>query len=110
MAFVRELFLDQGSTFSANVNVYNPDGTLVDLSSYSARSMFRKHYASTNSHTFTANINVNNNVIVLSMNAATTANVTPGRYMYDVEIYNDAANVVIRVLEGLLTVTPEITR
>lgn len=105
------LYIDQGTTFSANVPISNTNtgNTDVDLSEYSARSKFRRHYSSANSHTLTANIHVNSAVVMLSMNAAATANVTDGRYMFDVEIYT-AGGIVYRVADGILTVTPEVTR
>lgn len=103
-AINRFLYLDQGTTFTANVAVDD-----FDLTGYSARSSFRRHFSSSNVHNFTCTVDVNNSVVVLSMNAAATSNVTDGRYMYDVEIYN-GSGAVYRILEGILTVTPEVTR
>ena len=40
---------------------------------------------------------------------ANTANVTPGRYVYDVKI-TSPASVVTRVVEGIVTVLPSVTR
>lgn len=106
------LYLDQGTTFSANVPISNTNtgNTDLDLVNYAARSMFRKHYSSSNSYTFNASIHVNDAIVMLSMNATATANVTDGRYMFDVEVYSANTGFVYRVAEGILTVTPEVTK
>ena len=41
--------------------------------------------------------------------AANTANITPGRYVYDVEL-EDPAGDVTRIFEGIVTVLPNVTR
>ena len=53
-----------------------------------------------------------NSSISLRLGANVTANIAPGRYVYDVLIYSntDAANNTIRVLEGIINVTPGVTK
>jgi hypothetical protein len=43
------------------------------------------------------------------MNAATTADIVPGRYVYDVLITSPSV-VKTRVIEGIVTVLPSVTR
>ena len=43
------------------------------------------------------------------MTANATANVVAGRYVYDVELV-DGGGVVTRLLEGIVTVTPQVTK
>jgi len=45
----------------------------------------------------------------LSLDANTTANLYYGRYVYDV-VTIDGTGHVTRVVEGILTVTPEVTQ
>ena len=45
----------------------------------------------------------------MSMTPANTANIKPGRYVFDV-ITTDSSNNKNRVLEGIITVTPSCTR
>ena len=106
------LYMDQGASFSVNVSVSNAAtaNTEIDLSNYSARAKFRKHYSSSNSYSLSTAINIENRIITLTMNAASTANVVDGRYLYDVELYSANTGFVFRTTEGLLVVTPEITR
>ena len=69
----------------------------------------RKHYTSLNpAGTFTVSAN-SLGYVVLTMNAETTANITAGRYVYDVELVSPSNNVT-RVFEGQVKVTPNVTR
>lgn len=110
MAAFTEITIEQGATFSTTVNVedayYNP----VDLTGYSASSQMRKSYYSSSASNITATVTgTSNGEITLSMTAANTASLTPGRYVYDL-IIDDGANTVTRVVEGIATVLPSVTR
>ena len=48
--------------------------------------------------------------VTISLTAAQTAAVKAGRYVYDVEITGTSPVETLRVLEGLITVTPEVTK
>ncbi len=48
-------------------------------------------------------------VITISMNAATSANIASGRYVWDLELVS-SGNVVSRIVEGIVTINPEVTR
>ena len=51
----------------------------------------------------------NAGVITLSLTATETAALTAGRYVYDLEMVSSGGQVT-RLLEGICTVTPEVTR
>ncbi len=51
-----------------------------------------------------------NGQITLSMTAANTSSLTPGRYVYDLIIRNSVDNSVTRVVEGTAVVLPSVTR
>ena len=53
--------------------------------------------------------NAANGNVIISLNAATTTNIKAGRYLYDVKM-TDTANVVTRVVEGIITITPQVTK
>lgn len=110
MAAYSELTLEQGATFSTTVNVEDTQGTAINLAGYSASSQIRKSYYSTSANSFTATITSNaNGEITLSMTAANTANLNAGRYLYDLLI--TAPNTTkTRVVEGIITVLPSVTR
>jgi hypothetical protein len=110
MAQTLNLFLDQGTTFSANIIVTDSTGSARDISGYTARSQFRRSIESANATSFTATIPVGTDGNVrLQLAPQASSNVKYGRYLYDVEI-ESSANVVERVAQGVLTISPEITR
>lgn len=73
---------------------------------FSANCSMQKNYQSVNSISITSS--VSNGQVVLSLTANQTTAITPGRYVYDVKLY-DTANNVYRVVEGIATVTPQVT-
>jgi len=108
MAAIQNIVIDQGTTFSLLFNLTNADGTDKDLSSYTISSQLRKSYY-TNTYTAFATDKVNlSGEITISLTATQTGDLKAGRYVYDVEIENEIET--LRVLEGIITVTPEATR
>lgn len=111
MSTKANLVIDQGSTFAAELNLTDENGDALDLNGYTAHSQMRKWYTSTNpAATFTTYINANDGIITLSLNANSTANIVAGRYVYDVEIEDNVSHEISRVVEGIVTVTPNVTR
>jgi hypothetical protein len=109
----QELFLEQGTSFNTVISLDDVYGQSYNLFNYSASSEMRKSYYSSNTTAvFSTLVNGENGEILINLNANQTANVAPGRYVYDIVIYNnnDAANTTIRVLEGIINVTPRVTR
>lgn len=111
MAVKVNLSLDQGSTFATTFNLTNDDtGEILDLSTYSAAGQIRKHYSSTNSVNFVCTVNTSTGVLAVSLTANTTKALTAGRYVYDVEVTESTTGAVSRIVEGIVTVNPEVTR
>lgn len=108
MATKANLVIDQGATFSTELNLTDENGDILNLAGYSANSQLRKWYTSTNATAFGASINVDAGTITLTLSANQTAALTAGRYVYDVEIADGVS--VSRVVEGIITVTPNVTR
>ena len=112
MAAYTELFIDQGTTFNAVINLNDDQSTApIDLTGYIIRSQMRRSYYSVNpSATFTCTItDAATGELTLSLTDTQTSAIKAGRYLFDVEI-QDTAKVVTRVLEGIITVTPGVTR
>lgn len=107
MATKANLVIDQGSTFASSIDILDENDEPVVLTNYTARGQIRKHYSSSNSVSFTTTLA--NGSLVISLTANQTANMVSGRYVYDLELV-DPANTVLRILEGIVTVTPEVTR
>lgn len=111
MAVKANIVIDQGTDFSATVNVSGSDGVNpFDLTGYTVAAQMRKNYASSSASTFGTSHAGNTGVITLTMDNANTAGLEPGRYLYDVEITKTSDGEITRVVEGIVTVTPGITR
>lgn len=108
MSTKANLVIDQGATFSTDLSLTDDNGDVMNLNGYTANSQMRKWYTSTNSTSFSTAINVATGTITLSLTANQTANLTAGRYVYDVEVAE--SGVISRVVEGIITVTPNATR
>ena len=113
MAARANLQIDRSATFSSDVTVTDTDGTAFDLTGYTAAAKMAKGYASTQTRvTITATINNDptTGVITLSLTAdQTKALDAPARYVYDVEITKTSDSTVTRVIEGIITVSPDVT-
>ena len=109
----QELFLEAGTSFNTTITLDDVYGDSYNLQNYSAFCQMRKSYYSSNATaSFVTLVSGQTGQISLSLTANTTSNISPGRYVYDLLIYNnlDRANNTIRVLEGIINVTPSVTR
>lgn len=108
MAQKANLVVDQGSEFSTTIDVLDSDGNAVDLSTYTAAGKIKKHYTSLTSVSFTTALSAAG-ILTISLSANTSDNLEAGRYVYDVELTSNTGDVT-RVIEGIVTVTPSVTR
>ena len=46
----------------------------------------------------------------VELSASQSEAIPPGRYLYDIEITNTSGGAKTRVIEGIVTVTPQITK
>jgi archaellum component FlaF (FlaF/FlaG flagellin family) len=108
MAAKVNIVIDQGTTFNTTYTIHNASDEPIDFTGYTANSQIRKAYSSSIAYTFDVNLNSNGQV-TLSMGATATGNIVAGRYVYDVEV-EDLVGVRSRIVEGIVTVTPQVTR
>lgn len=107
-----ELYMDQGTSFRNIINLM--DDTInsnINIDGYIISSQMRRSYYSANA---SANLvctitDAPNGEITMTLSANNTANLKAGRYLFDVNTI-DNSNNVSRVLEGIITVNPRITR
>ncbi len=111
MATISNLYIDQGSDFIIILDLENDDGTPMDLTGFQAYSQFRKSYGSATAYSFEASIPapVSGGKVKLRLSGANSSLITPGRYLYDVEVISLPATKA-RVVEGILTINAEITK
>ena len=108
MAIKANLVIDQGTDYSTTVNLTDDDGNPTSLSGYSVAAKLRKWDTSSNSVSFSATVNEDLGQVTLQLTDTQTANLVPGRYVYDVLLTN--AGITSRIVEGIITVTPGVTR
>jgi len=106
-----ELTVDQGATYETIIDLVNDDGAAINVTNYVFSGQIRKSYYSSNA---TANltitlVNAANGNVKVSLNAATTSNIKAGRYLYDIKM-TDTSNTVTRIVEGIITITPQVTK
>jgi hypothetical protein len=110
MAAKANIIIDQGSTFTTYLALTQDDGSVLDLTGYTARGQIRRWYTSNSYVQFNVSISEpNTGFINLALDANTTANMFAGRYVYDIQA-TDSYGTISRVIEGIVTVTPEVTR
>lgn len=111
MATTAYLDLDQGSDFVSEFTLENDDESLMNLLTFDIYSQFRKSYGSVIGYNFNAQIvDPNNGKITVSLSGEQSSALRPGRYLYDIEIKNRLTGVKTRVVEGILTINPEVTK
>lgn len=109
MATKANLVIDQGSTYSVTLDLTDENGDVLPLDGYVANSQIRKWYTSLNaSAIFEAVVNASSGELTLSLTANQTSSLVAGRYVYDVEL--DQNGVISRIVEGIVTVTPQVTK
>jgi hypothetical protein len=106
-----ELTVDQGSTFESTIDLVTDDGAVINVAGYVFSGQIRKSYYSANA---TANLTLTivdaaNGNVKVAISAANTANIKAGRYLYDIKM-TDTSNTVTRLVEGVITITPQVTR
>ena len=103
--------IDQGSNFSFSIRANDTNGNALDISSgYTANAQMRKYYSSNTAITFTTSITGGTGYISVSLGATATAAIKAGTYFYDVELQSSNGTVIQRLVQGMMTVYPEVTR
>lgn len=128
MSHYEDLQINQGSDIVIKLECYNTDGSEKILnhyedgmltSLYQVSGKVKKTYNSNDSdsvifgsNTFSAGNK--DNIIELSLTNLQTDLMKAGRYVYDIELHSfdsdTNSNIVERILEGKITVTPSVTR
>jgi hypothetical protein len=82
-AAYQDLYIEQGATFSLNLSVDDLNGANFGLTNGIAISRIKKSYGSNAVASFVTTVDATSSRIGLNMSAANTANITPGKYVYD---------------------------
>jgi hypothetical protein len=103
--------IEQGADFTRVLSLKEND-SVMNLTGYSVASQMRStHDSNTVVGAFTGTVsNGSEGEITLAMSNSTTGGIEEGIYQYDVEITNGSSGRVTRILQGKVTVTPQVTR
>ena len=111
MASISNIFIDQGATFTTTLTLNDSTGSALDLTNFTAIAQIRKSPSSSTSTAFTVAFVSPRSTgqITISLTDTQTAALEAGRYNYDVLI-TSGTNVKTRVVEGIATVNPSVSR
>lgn len=111
MAIKANIVIDQGADFTAEIVLLDTDGEPYDLTDHVITASMRKNYTSSVSVDFECSPRnpATTGQLFMSLDDSVTSEIEPGRYLYDV-VVEDLSGVRTRVVEGIATITPGITR
>lgn len=109
---VYNISINQGESYNLDATLISSSGTSVNLSGYYLRGQARYSYGSTGvlldlSPTITS---ATGGTIKVSLTPAQTASLPITVAVYDIESYVSGESTVNRVLNGLFSISPEVTR
>lgn len=116
MAAVQQnILIEQGATFQLELLWKNPDESPINLTGYTARMQVRKKHSDTAK---VLDLTTQNGKIAITpllgkinvnVPSADTEDIAIKTGVYDLEV-ESAGGIVTRLIEGCVTVTPEVTR
>ena len=110
-AYISNIIIDAGADFNQIFTLEGSNNSALNLSGYTATAKMKKHPASLND-TATFSVSVVNALLgqlKISLGSATTKDIKPGRYSYDILLVSDAG-IKSRVICGSAIVTAGVTR
>lgn len=111
MATVANLFVDAGADYSNLITVASSSAIPLDLTGYTVKSQMRKSYNSSVAFNFNTTIyDAITGKVRIQLTSSESGAIPPGRYLYDIEITQTSSGIKTRVIEGIVTITPQITQ
>ena len=106
MSTIKNLTIDQGTTFSENLYYLDNSNVPIPLTDYTIDGQIQKSFTSANiTAVFTTSITDSANAkFNISLTSGVTANIASGRYVYSV--FGRTSNTVVKIDEGIVTVYP----
>ena len=117
MAVVYNTSIDQGADWYINFTYQQPAGTPVNITGYTAALQIRTSPMAADAVlTLTSavaggiTITGATGLLACRATAAQTALIPFGKYAYDIEITAPSTNVVTRICQGTIQISPQVTR
>jgi len=104
------LYIDQGTDFLVDLDIFSDDGEDLPISNYTFQGDVKKVF-STSGPVFSFDVvYVPNSVnkVEISLGANTSADIDPGKYQYDI-VMTSPSNVRTKILEGLVFIVATMT-
>lgn len=111
-ASIYDLVIEQGATFSLTIMLKKPDKQPFPLVGYTGRSQIRKNYAAPD---IMAEFSVSiaspqkEGKVIMSLTDEQTAALAAVSGVYDLELESPTGEVT-RIIQGKVTISPEVTR
>lgn len=103
--------MDQGTNFAFTIRAKDGNGFPIDLTSgYTAHAQMRRFYSSSTAIDFDVAITGGTGYIQISKSATGTAAIKDGTWFYDVELEYNNGTAIQRLVQGMITVYPEVTK
>ena len=112
MAIQQNLLLEQGADFQAVIKLYSDNTSPLNLTGYTGTGEMRRSYDSVSaSATLTVAMPIpTNGELIITLAAASSTGIKYGRYLYDILLTQTSTGTLTRAVEGIITVTPRVTR
>ena len=108
---------DQGATFGLSMTYKDANGTVINLTGYTARMQVRSKASAPTTILSLSSISAAGitlggaaGTIVINISASGTAALEPGDYVYDLELVNTSSTAVTRLVQGRFRVSAEVTK
>tara|TARA_R100000005_G_C4812662_1_gene98237 strand:- start:26 stop:361 length:336 start_codon:yes stop_codon:yes gene_type:complete len=108
--FVSNIVIEQGYDFDTSFHLEDTrtNAPLI-LTTSTPEAMLRKHYSATTAVSFASTVtDADDGIVSISLTSTQTANLKPGRYVYDVKITRDGTE--FKAVEGVALVRGGVTR
>ena len=109
MAIKSNITIDQGTDFEVTINVKDANTSAISLTGFTGQAQIRKYYTSSRKYDFNVTVSANTGEVTMAMTSAMSANIAAGRYVYDCVLIS-SSNVVSRIVEGIVTINPRVSR
>lgn len=111
MSTKANIYIEAGTDFNVPITLTDSNDedlvvTVANADVYTASAVMAKYYGALTSYDFDCALA--NGTLTMSMSRTVTTDLTPGRYVYLVNLTSLEANVVSRPVEGVVTVTPKV--
>jgi hypothetical protein len=108
---VQNFVINQGADYSRGFTIIDESTQIgLDVSSYIFRSQMRKNLSSVSNVSISiVLVDAVNGRVKMTLNNYVTSLLVENRYQYDIEM-ESILGVVTRIVEGIITINPNVTR